>query len=331
MKQIESVWTPKISKLSNSEVSRWVRHLENWFNSEIEKFENGEVAGSTILVAYLASQALPDKRNVDWAGIIQEHLMLDGKALAYSEIYGQKLYKFDDQWQQFNVNSAYACWFIHFNEGLEVGKFVDQIAKKRQAGGLYFDQDTSPTTYRHRMKSEIAMSTAMSLDVLTQSDALPDSLRKESLAALVDPLAMPVLNYLSYEYFRSRAVFSLDPTLLDRQRIETLLTKCAQEIEFGWSDFVMSEKTNDYMGTATRVSRDKNIHSPLLGSMASWLMDHTCPEIMSESKSRLEKYVTHLGKPQSDIPAFKMRDLQFDFGSSVSGIELISATYLTSA
>jgi hypothetical protein len=329
MSAISCLWTPTVSGISTLGGSQHENQLANWVTEQIEFFERGELASGALLVAYLGNRLLDNKNSFDWQGAIEEHLVQDEKAMSYSAAFGRKLYRFDDQWQQFNINAAYNCWFIYKNEGLDGKKFVDQISSQRQPGGLYFDGITSPTIYRHRMKTEIAMSTAMAIDVLNQEDLLTASNRSETLAALLSPTTMPILNYLSYEYFRSRAVDVLDPSMLDKSRIETLLLKCAEELPFGWADFVMSEKTNDYMGTATRVARDRNIDSPILATMAYWLASKSTTPIMSEAKRRLAEYAKQLASPHKDIPAFKMRDLQFDFGSSITGLELIAATNLT--
>jgi hypothetical protein len=299
--------------------------LEKWLFELNENIEKGVISSSECVQGLLCEQILGES-NIDWSQVEQSLLRdEDGKPLAYSEGFGRKLYKFDAQWKQMTVYAIYNSFWINKvlnNENL-IG-YQELIRKLIQPNGWIYNPNVSATQIRTRMKSELLMSLAMGTEILMQ-DNLEDALKDKFEATLA---SMPLTGYVSAEYFRMEALKNIQRINYFPEGLSDMLKKC--EVGDGYNDFCMSEKTDDYMGTKKRTQHDTSIHTPLISSMAQQLSVIGGDMLVAEINNRMHIYAEHMKKNPMDIPAFKMRDIEYPFGTSLTPLEVISSVIITS-
>jgi hypothetical protein len=319
------LWIPSLSLDTN-----YTGVYHDYFINELhvihDEIAKDRLSAAKALQGVLIESLLFGRVKFDWLGAVNELLVRNGKALAYSESFSSHLYGFTKQWEQYSIGAAYSQYWIR--KKLSYAQLdCGYLDAKKDATGLYFDHDISPTKTSHRMKTELMASLAMVLEMNEDLKFLKSLNRGQILSALDDSMVFPRYRYLSLEYFRKAAMESLDEHKNDADVVDAFLKKCSLEARFGWSDFVMSEKLDDYMGTAKRTSRDTNIHSPMLALYADSLAGHGIKNL--EVKNRLTEFKNRLIDDPWDIPAFKMRDLPYNFGSGITTLEALAAIVLT--
>lgn len=325
MTNFNLIWLPKFKAIHD-----YQGPYKDYLFAELEalhcQVDIEMVSASKCLQGVMAELVLFGEVKFDWISVLDSLLIKDSKSLAYSEKYANHLHGFAGQWEQFSINAAYSQFWIR--KTLEYPAIDFQyLERKQQATGVFFDEDISPTIVRHRMKSEIAASTAMVLEINSHQTFLSDIKPELVLSALDDLMLFPRYRYLSLEYFRSHILNSLSQAHFDFEQIRIFLEKCSMETPMGWSDFIMEEKRGPYMGTASRSGRDSNIHSPLLANFASELM--LSAPTSADFEQRMSDYIDHLNSYPFEIPAFKMRDLPYDFGPGLTMLESMAAIALT--
>ena len=309
------------------------KYLDDWRESAKQNAENGEVSASMCLQAAMVDLVSDGRITHDWRGVMDDLLTVDGLPTAYSNKFGQRLYGFGAQTLQPTIHAAHCRWWVEAASGakeLNLEILADAILKKRQADGLIYDRDVSPTILRHRMRTELTMSMAMACDILLAAGRLKEPLTVQLATEVTSPVKCPPLGYLSMEYFRLVALRLLGYEKQFPAGIDEPISKAAEDLEVGWCDFSVKSKVDAYMGTAKRTQRDSPIHSPLIACFVGSLCA-TCGD--NERKiveERLARYATHLKRNPFDIPAFKMRDVPIPFGADVTPIELICASHLVS-
>lgn len=297
---------------------RWLDRVENGI-------ENGDVSASLCLQGILSELAIYGGPKTDWLGVMEEYLTdHDGAPLAYSKRYGERLYRFNF-WLQSPVHAVHCRWFIEqVCQPLSqwMPKYADLIAFLIQPNGWIYNPKVSATRHRNRMKSEYMMSMAMGCEILASVNRLSDY--AEQFQATLS--SVPLTGFLSAEYFRLKALSILQTLEFAPADLAGLLSKC--KIELGFSEFAISSKVDDYMGTAKRTARDKPISSPLIGLYAKAIAEF-CPDEMKESVILwLKAYGVHLKRDPFDVQAFIIRDEDISFGTDLSPLEIISASFL---
>jgi hypothetical protein len=308
--------------------------LKDWREEAIQRADDGDVAASICLQATLIDLVIDGKLCHDWLGVMDEHLLYNGAPLAYSEVFGKRLHKFEAQYKQSSVHSIHTRWWIEWvtnKDTINHDFFANFVLNKKQSDGLIYDLDISETTLRHRMKTELTMSMAMSAEILEKANKLTGNLPIELATSVVCPKKLPPLGFLSMEYFRLKALKILGYEHLFPVGIEGHIENSAEDLTVGWCDFSMKNKVDAYMGTAKRTQRDKPIHLPLVACQVSSLMDQIqgC-EKKAMVERRYNEYCCHLNNNPMDIPAFQMRDIPIKFGADRTPIEVICASFLIS-
>jgi hypothetical protein len=258
---------------------------------------------------------------------------IDGRPLAYSKNYGKRLYRFEEQYLQSTIHAIHTRWWIEkISSNAEMPdheKYAQLILAKKSTDGLIYDSDVSETILRHRMKLELTMSAAMSAEILQESGYLTDALRDELSTSLCDPRKVPPLGYMSCEQYRLTALRMLSHEEQFPVGIEDHIDACAIGLDYGWNDFSIASKIDTYMGTIKRTAYDKPIHSPLIACHVAVLADKVeNPSRRVGIYQRLDDYAHKLAVNPFDIPAFQMRDIPIPFGSDLSPIEAICASWL---
>lgn len=319
------LWIPSLS-LPDNYKGIYSEFLNRELNSIQDEINQDRLSASKALQGVLIESLLFGRTKFDWLGVINELLIRDGRALAYSESFSSHLHGFKDQWEQYSIGAAYSQYWIRKHLSCSQLDF-EYLNSKKDLTGLYFDIDISPTKNSHRMKTEIAASSAMVLQMNQDLNFLSSHNPGQTLSALDDSMLFPRYRYLSLEYFRKVIMDLHGEQKNDADLLGAFLVKCATEAKYGWSDFMMNEKLDDYMGTAKRTGRDSNIHSPMLALYAG----HLCGKETSNSdvEVRMHEFSTHLKANPWDIPAFKMRDLPYDFGPGLTTLEALAAITLT--
>jgi hypothetical protein len=324
MSQIDLLWMPNLVIRPEYD-GPYVKYLTDELETIYSEIDKDVASASKVLQGVLGELVLHGRTKFDWRSALDSLLLKDLEALAYSAKFSEHLYGFGAQWQQTSINAAYTQFWIRKSLDYPDLDF-SYLNSKCHATGLFFDEDISPTKITHRMKSEVAASTAMILEMNTHLGFLESFDPSRVLSALDDSMLFPRYRYLSLEYFRRQILNQLGESASDHDLIHGFLEKCSAETSIGWSDFLMSEKLDDYMGTAKRSGRDSNIHSPLLATFAQVLADDA--PINSGFMARMNTYADHLRAKPWDIPAFKMRDLSYDFGPGLTILESIAAISL---
>jgi len=310
----------------------YIQYLKDWREVAIQHADNGDVAASVCHQAVLIDLVLFGKLRHDWIGIMDEFLMKSEIPVAYSDIFGKRLYGFESQTNQSTIHAIHTRWWI---ECLQQSRTVDHnffanlILGKRQTDGLIYDRDVSPTILRHRMKTELTMSMAMAAEILQAAGKLTNGHFVELATNITCPTKCPTLGYMSMEYFRLKALQILNYENLFPIGIETHLESCAHDLEVGWCDFAMESKIDAYMGTAKRTQRDKPIHSPVIAVQIAALVGKVRDNTKkTQFVQRLNAYSCYLKTNPFDIPSFQMRDIPIRFGVDITPIEAICASYL---
>lgn len=297
--------------------------LETWLESMVDAIDECDIASSVCLQGLLAEIVLYGNPRRNWLEVFEDCLTdEDGLPLAYSETYGQRLYKFSAQWRQYPIHAIHSRWFTEKLFSEQAGKrYARMIEDNIQPDGWIYNPKVSPVRLRTRMKSEYLMSFAMGLEILKSHDRL-EAYRERFETTLSTQALTP---YLGAECFRLQALEILNATSLMPEGLSDILRLC--EAGKGYCDFSMSEKRDDYMGTEKRSQRDVAVHSPLSAVHARYLARFCQESTQRVVKARLRKFARHLYKNPLDIPAFKIRDLvDIPFGTDVSPLEVIAAS-----
>jgi hypothetical protein len=324
MTDLNLLWLPSLS-LPGNYTGVYTQYLNNQLELIHDEISKDCLSAAKALQGVLIESLLYGRAKFDWAGAINELLVRNGKALAYSESFSNNLHGFSKQWEQYSIGAAYSQYWIRKHLSCTQIDF-DYLNSKRDATGLYFDIDISPTKTSHRMKTEIAASTAMVLEMNQDLKFLESHNPGQIMSAMDNSMLFPRYKYLSLEYFRKVIMDLHSEQKNDADLLEGFLKKCALEAKYGWSDFMMNEKLDDYMGTAKRTSRDSNIHSPMLALYVNYLTELGTRSV--EIKDRLTEFTSHLVTDPWDIPAFKMRDLPYEFGPGITTLEALAAITL---
>ncbi|MGF9760542.1 hypothetical protein AAII07_35675 [Microvirga sp. 0TCS3.31] len=328
----EHLVLPEVALQKGALQPMYVPYLREWRETAIQRADQGDTAASVCHQGALVDLVLHGEVRHPWHEIMDEFLTADGKPLAYSKEFGTRLYKFDAQYRQTTIHAIHTRWWLEQivkPTTVDHAKFAAMIMSKRQSDGLIYDADVSPTTLRHRMKSELMLSSAMSCEILCRAGLLVGSLPLELATNIVDPRKCPPLGYMSAEYFRLYALRLLGYLNLFPTGIADHIDLCATDLEVGWGDFAMQSKVDAYMGTAKRTRRDKPIHSPLIACYVAYLADTLADaEAQVALRVKVSSYARHLTNFPNDIPAFQMRDVPISFGAGITPIEMICASHL---
>lgn len=307
-----------------SEHKKW---LDQWLERLLASIEDGEVAASQCLQGVLIELLLNKSMKVDWLGVFNNLLMTnEGLPMAYSLAYGKKLHKFDAQYEQVTVHSIHTFWYINklIDSKFSDSKLTKVLSEFWQPSGWYYNPQVSITTERYRMRVELFMSLAMATEILLDTE------ENEAFKTKIEAHIMtePQTNYLSAEYFRLVSLNKINKT----QYITTIATKLQElllacSLERGFSDFDVKSKVDDYMGTAKRVGRDAALVSAISTLHAKQISESLGGN--SEIDGIVESFnKSHKSNPFS-FAAFKMRDLDPDFGPSITPHEIIATNILS--
>ncbi|SRR5579875_2297120 len=303
--------------------------LSSWLQGVERDIEQGDIAASMCLQGAMSEMALYGSPQIDWIGNMDAYLLdADGKPIAYSEKYGQRLYKFS-HWLQSEVHAIHARWWIQQTytspfpqKRLDYGAILEQLI---QPGGWIYNPSVSKTNIATRMKSEYLMSLAMGTEILDNYSLL-DVNYKILFESAVSSAQRT--QFLSAEYFRLKTLAILGSTNLAPADLTSILLSC--EAGEGYCDFSVKDKVDDYMGTAKRVARDIAVHSPLSSLHALYIASSINEEAQKRVLAKLIKFGHYLEKNPFGIPAFKIRDLDTPFGSDVTPLEILAATAIIS-
>lgn len=305
-----------------SEYKEW---LKVWLKKQDELIENGSVASSMCFQSAVSEYLIYGKMKRDWEGVFSSYLTdTSGEPLAYSENFGKQLYKFAGQWKQTPVHSVYIrYWFDKFfGNSANIQKYAALIEGFIQPDGWIYNPSVSPTQVRTRMKSELFMSLAMGLEILVSANKI----NKHRNAFVATLSQAPITGYVSAEFFRVLALETLNATNHLPVGLANMLNDC--RAGQGYCDFSVKNKVDDYMGTAKRTSRDVALHSPLATVQALHVSNYLLPVEKELIGIEVQKFARHLHKNPFDIPAFTIRDIQTPFGTDISPVELVCATWL---
>lgn len=329
---IEHIYLPGLNLSQDLFHPYYEEYLREWRDHAFQKADNGEAAASICYQATLIDLVLEGKPDFDWLSVMDDLLLDHEKPLSYSEKYGERLNKFTAQYKQSTIYAIHTRWWLENliqPNKVDHNAFAALILNKKQSDGLFYDRDVSETTLRHRMKTELTMSAAQSVEILKEAQLLSQESMIELATEIVSPVKCPALGYMSMEYFRFRTLELLNLTNLFPVGISDKMISCSVGLRFGWGDFSMRSKVDAYMGTANRTQRDKPIHSPLIACYVKELS-----KVVGETEkkdailARLKEYQLYLTENPTDIPAFQMRDIPINFGSDKTPIEVICASYL---
>jgi len=299
--------------------------LKRWLESLVSAIDECNVASSICLQGLLTEIALYGDPQRNWLEVFEDCLTDEnGYPLAYSESYGQRLYKFSGQWRQHPIHAIHSRWWAEvFFNGQADERYTRLTEEHIQPNGWIYNPNVSPTGLRTRMKSEYLMSFAMGLEILKSHDRL--ELYREQFEATLS--SQSLIPYLSAECFRLQALEILNASGLVPVGLDNILPMC--EAGEGYCDFSMAEKRDDYMGTKKRSARDVAVHSPLAAIHAQYLAGFCHKSTQKAVKVRLRNFARYLEKNPLDIPVFKIRDLvDIPFGTDVSPLEVIAASII---
>lgn len=329
---IEHIILPGIALVQGTINLAYEQYLKEWREEAIHCADKGDIAASICHQATLIDLVLYGKPRHAWNEIMDEYLTEDGRPLAYSEAFGKRLHKFDNQYRQTTVHAIHTRWWIEcLNDSNEVDheRFAALVLSKCQADGLIYDADVSETILRHRMKTELTLSMAMSTEILQAAGKLVGTLPLELSTSIIDSRKCPTLGYISMEFFRLKALKILGYVNHFPTGIAEYIEACAEDLDVGWCDFAMKSKVDAYMGTAKRIKRDKPIHSPLIACYVTMLAEQILhPEKKAKVLDRLIAYASYLKRNPLNIPAFQIRDVPIRFGADKTPIEMICASHL---
>jgi hypothetical protein len=296
--------------------------LVSWLQAIEPEVERGDVAISMCLQGVIGEIALHKQVVTDWIGIMDEYLMHEGKPVAYSEQYGQRLYKFVF-WNQNEVHAIHARWWIEqaCNTRSNIN-FQAHIEDLIQPNGWIYNPQVSSTGMRTRMKSEYLMSLAMGIEILQAYGGLES--HRTDFEGLLSSEALT--GYLSAEHFRMVSLQCLDVSELAPIGLSSVLLAC--EAGEGYCDFDVSAKRDDYMGTRKRTERDIPVHSAL-STLHALSLAHLCStEVKQHVFERVQNFGSYIQHQPLDIQPFRMRDIDIPFGTGLSPLEVVAASGL---
>ena len=322
---IEHIFLPHV-KLQEMQLTHAHQEwLLKWLSTTESEIEDGDVSASLCLQGILGELAVYGTLKTDWLGVVEEYLMNeDGIPIAYSEQYGKRLYRFNF-WLQSPVHAVHCMWFIErvcLSISKRTQKYAELITQRIQPNGWVYNPDVSLTRQRNRMKSEYMMSMAMGCEILASAGRLSEYTQRFQATLS----SFPVTDFLSAEYFRLKALSLLQSPELAPTGLDELLSAC--KTAQGFSEFAIESKVDDYMGTAKRTARDKPVPSPLVGLYANTVASLCSNDVKTDVKNWLRAYGKHLQKEPFDIQAFKIRDENIPFGTNLSPLEIIAASFL---
>lgn len=300
--------------------------LTKWLLKIDQDINDGNISSSACLQGFLSEIVLYGKTSIDWLGGMEDYLTDEnGYPLAYSEKFGKRLYNFDSQWKQSPIHAIHSRWFIENQcTGSLKAHYGEMVEQYIQTNGWIYNPSVSPTGIKTRMKSELTMSLAMGVEIMQNSNLISND-RRDFLCATLSSL--PITGYIGAEYFRIKALRLLKASNLIPVGLEGLVKSC--EAGKGYCDFSVNSKTDDYMGTVKRTERDKAIHSPLFSVFAGYIATVSGDEKFKKLVySKLSSFGKHLEKEPYDIPSFRMRDIDIPFGTDLTPLEVICATFI---
>jgi len=308
------------------------RYLCEWREQAITDADDGIISTSICLQGVLLDLLINGELQHDWLSIMLDLLTDAERPIAYSKNYGKQLYMFDGQYLQSTIHAIHTRWWVEKlvkPKMIDHEKFAKLILAKKCANGLIYDADVSNTILRHRMKSELSMSAVMGAEILSHTNYLTDILRDELATSLCDPCKVPQLGYMISEQYRLAALRFLSHEEQFPKGIEGHINACAEGLAYGWNDFSMTSKIDAYMGTTKRTAHDKPIHSPLVACHVAAL-SYKVEDITKRAAilERLNIYALKLAENPLDIPPFQMRDIPIPFGTGITPIEAICASWL---
>ena len=299
--------------------------LLSWLSTAERYIEDGNVSASICLQSILSELVIYGCPKTDWLGVIDEYLTADdGIPMAYSELYSTRLYRFNF-WLPSPVHAVHCRWFIeqvYQSSEDSAQRYADLIIEMIQPNGWIYNPKVSSTRLRNRMKSEYMMSMAMGCEILASVNRLSDYTRRFQATLSSTPLT----DFLSAEYFRLKALSILQSTALAPTFWERVLSAC--KTKPGFSEFSVASKVDDYMGTAKRTARDKPVHSPLASLYANAIATFCPKNIQDDVAIWLKAYGKHFQRKPFDIPAFRIRDEDIPFGTDLSPLEVIAASFI---
>jgi hypothetical protein len=239
-------------------------------------------------------------------------------------LYGTRLYRFNF-WLQSPVHAVHCRWFIEQVcqwSKTSAERYADIIVEMIQPNGWIYNPKVSSTRLRNRMKSEYLMSLAMGCEILASVNRLPDYTRRFQATLSSTPLT----DFLSAEYFRLKTLEIIQSTALAPAELERVLAAC--KTNPGFSEFSVASKVDDYMGTAKRTARDKPVHSPLASLYANAIAAFCPKDVQDDVAIWLKAYGKHFQREPFDIPAFRIRDEDIPFGTDLSPLEVIAASFI---
>lgn len=300
--------------------------LERWINELRQRIQTDCVASSECIQGILTEQILYGRLRTDWLNIKNELLRdEEGKSISYSGEFGRRLWHFENQWKQNNVNSIFNDMWIDHLYGITRNDqfYAEQIGSMIQDDGWIYNNKLSETQVRTRMKSELTMSMYMGIEILRSADKLEDQLKDRFKATLS---SLDNTYFVSAEYFRIRALELLDASNLIPNSYSAMISDCW--LDEGFSDFDLRKKVDDYMGTKKRVRHDQEIASPLITSMVEYTANYIEEKYKKEICDHISQYKTYLMKNPLEIKAFRMRDIGIPFGTDITPLEIIAAITL---
>lgn len=323
--KMKYIFLPEIDLSIISVCDEYKKWLSDWLYRLNEEMEKGIISSAECVQGVICEEILGQK-NFNWLEI-ESSLLRDENDLpiAYSNEYGKKLYGFDAQWKQRPVYSIYNSYWINKFYKKDVSIYGALIHNLIQKNGWIYNPEVSNTQIRTRMKSELLMSMAMGTEILNL-DAIDKDLSNRLEATLA---SIPATGYISAEYFRKAALENLEKMYQFPEGVDEMLKKC--EVEYGYNDFCVAEKMDDYMGTRKRTQHDRAIHTPLITTMAINLYHFFDKKSTEDVDKRIEMYADYLRKNPMDIPAFTMRDIEYPFGTGIAPLEIISASIIMSS
>lgn len=288
-------------------------YLENLYSG----IDSGTIAMSEAVNGIITELLLYKELKVDWYEIVSDLLEYNKIPIAYSENFGKRLLRFDSQWLQTDVHCIYNHRFIMKLLNKSILDYENLILQLVQPNGYIYNPKVSITDPQTRMKSELLMSLAMGFEIL-ENEKIPEISKK-----IISNFEHT--NYIAAEYFKMCALKIINKDINDQTILanDNLLQKC--NTGNGYADFDVKDKIDDYMGTTKRISRDKMVGSPLITNYALEISKKLTSKSQEVFNNSLIEYSNHLRVNPLDILAFKMRDLEADFGESITPFEVFSA------
>ena len=105
------LWIPSLS-LPDNYKGIYSEFLNRELNSIHDEINQDRLSASKALQGVLIESLLFGKTKFDWLGVINELLIRNGRALAYSESFSSNLHGFKDQWEQYSIGAAYSQYSI---------------------------------------------------------------------------------------------------------------------------------------------------------------------------------------------------------------------------